>query len=107
MIRAFLETSIEWICAVGLFLRAVPHLVVIAVRQQRGRWYYLSDRPQWFIDVIADLPVELEDLLDPTLTALVFEARSERLRRLRQVAMKGSVSVVGAAEAAEVGGHEQ
>jgi hypothetical protein len=62
------------------FFAWIRHYFVVCWRQQRGRWFYLRDRPDWFVYELAAEPDKHNDSDD--LRAILREARAERDRRI-------------------------
>lgn len=63
--------------------RAVPHLLVIAWRHERGGLYILRDRPDWLVEELAWWAIDADT---PPFTAEVIrDARQESYRRLTRV----------------------
>ncbi|MDB5731729.1 MAG: hypothetical protein JWQ03_1624 [Variovorax sp.] len=61
-------------------IRFLRHFIVVVWRQQRGRWYYMRDRPQWFVEELAAIAVQAGGRED--VRAILQEARDEQIRRL-------------------------
>lgn len=61
-------------------LKSAFHMIVVAWRERRGRWYYFRDRPDWFVQDMASQSIEPGD--DEGWKALVKEAREEHYRRV-------------------------
>lgn len=67
------------------FLRCVPHFCVVVVRETTGRFFYFRDRPDWFVQMMADQPIDdAGDAYGEQLRRIVTEARAERARRVDQ-----------------------
>lgn len=82
MMKKIIRNAVAHVIALRWFLRSLPHMTVVAWRQINGRWYYFRDRPHWFVNDIAELPID--DETDKDTREKVLEARAERQRRIDQ-----------------------
>ena len=80
--KYIINQLIEWVWATWTAARMTPHFVVVSMRRLNGRLYFMHDRPDWFVDLIAELP--REDYDDSKLTAIIEEAIREKARRAFQ-----------------------
>jgi hypothetical protein len=62
------------------FIQFTAHCCVVTTRQQMGRWYFFRDRPGWFVNEVASMPIKGGE--SPGLVAMITEARAEQARRI-------------------------
>lgn len=79
-----MKRLLNTIVAYRMLFRCMPHMFVTQWRQVLGRWYYFRDRPDWFVDAIAQLHGHHTDKATPQTLEYVAEACAERERRINQ-----------------------
>jgi hypothetical protein len=76
----------------GGFLAFSRHFLVACWRHGRGRWYFLRDRPDWFVQQLATLDARAPEYNDIT-RAILQEAHAENLRRIDQELRKAAAAM--------------